>query len=98
MRAGVGVRRIRCRVSYERRAGKDFAQLAKLSAEGRSSALSVVGASLVRALRAAPSLDKQERKLLSFVDNRQDASLQAGHFNDFVQVVQLRGVWNGPGN
>jgi len=27
---------------------------------------------------------------MSFTDNRQDAALQAGHFNDFVQVVQLR--------
>jgi hypothetical protein len=27
---------------------------------------------------------------LSFTDNRQDASLQAGHFNDFVKVGQLR--------
>jgi ATP-dependent helicase YprA (DUF1998 family) len=83
---------LRCRVSYERRRGQDFAQLAKLSAEGRSSALSVISASVVRALRAAPDLDKQARKLLSFVDNRQDASLQAGHFNDFVQVVQMRGA------
>ncbi|MGC4805725.1 DEAD/DEAH box helicase [Micromonospora sp. DT233] len=83
---------LRCRVSYERQRGKDFAQLAKLSTEGRSSALSVVGASIVRALRADPTLDKPARKLLSFVDNRQDASLQAGHFNDFVQVVQLRGA------
>lgn len=83
---------LRCRVSYERSRGQDFAQLAKLSAEGRSSALSVVGASVVRALREAPNLDKRARKLLSFVDNRQDASLQAGHFNDFVQVVQLRGA------
>lgn len=30
------------------------------------------------------------RKLLSFTDNRQDASLQAGHFNDFVLVSLLR--------
>jgi hypothetical protein len=30
------------------------------------------------------------RKLLSFTDNRQDASLQSGHFNDFVQVSFLR--------
>ena len=29
-------------------------------------------------------------KLLSFTDNRQDASLQAGHFNDFVHVSLLR--------
>jgi ATP-dependent helicase YprA (DUF1998 family) len=83
---------LRCQVSYERQRGKDFAQLAKLSVEGRSSALSVIGASVVRALRAAPELDKRARKLLSFVDNRQDASLQAGHFNDFVQVIQLRGA------
>jgi hypothetical protein len=32
----------------------------------------------------------QDQKLLSFTDNRQDAALQAGHFNDFVQVVRLR--------
>ncbi len=37
-------------------------------------------------------LDPKARKLLTFVDNRQDASLQAGHFNDFVQVAQLRGA------
>ena len=29
-------------------------------------------------------------KLLSFTDNRQDASLQSGHFNDFVHVSLLR--------
>lgn len=29
---------------------------------------------------------------MSFTDNRQDASLQAGHLNDFVQVVLLRGA------
>ena len=38
------------------------------------------------------ALDQKARKLLTFVDNRQDASLQAGHFNDFVQVTQLRGA------
>jgi hypothetical protein len=32
------------------------------------------------------------QKLLSFTDNRQDASLQAGHLNDFTQVVLLRGA------
>src|SRR5207248_6037397 len=29
-------------------------------------------------------------KMLSFTDNRQDASLQAGHFNDFIEVGVLR--------
>ena len=35
-------------------------------------------------------MSAEARKLLSFTDNRQDASLQAGHFNDFAQVALLR--------
>ena len=54
--------------------------------------MSLVTASIVRTLRATADLDARARKLLAFVDNRQDASLQAGHFNDFVQVTQLRGA------
>ena len=42
------------------------------------------------ALRADATLAEKARKLLSFTDNRQDASLQAGHFNDFVEVGLLR--------
>jgi superfamily II DNA/RNA helicase len=84
---------LRCRTSYEQARGNDFSKLAKLSAEGRSSAMSLVTASIVRILRSAgDDLDDRARKLLAFVDNRQDASLQAGHFNDFVQVTQLRGA------
>ncbi|MGH3397566.1 MAG: helicase-related protein, partial [Streptosporangiaceae bacterium] len=84
---------LRCRTSYEQARGSDFAKLAKLSAEGRSSAMSLITASIVRTLRRwAGDLDDSARKLLAFVDNRQDASLQAGHFNDFVQVTQLRGA------
>ena len=84
---------LRCRTSYEQARGSDFAKLAKLSAEGRSSAMSLITASVVRTLRTwEGDLDDKARKLLAFVDNRQDASLQAGHFNDFVQVTQLRGA------
>jgi ATP-dependent helicase YprA (DUF1998 family) len=85
---------LRCRVSYEQVRGSDFAKLATLDQEGRSSAVSVISASIVRALRAQPpgELAPEARKLLTFVDNRQDAALQAGHFNDFVQVTQLRGA------
>ncbi|ETR66957.1 MAG: hypothetical protein OMM_12136 [Candidatus Magnetoglobus multicellularis str. Araruama] len=32
----------------------------------------------------------KNQKLLSFTDNRQDASLQTGHFNDFICIVRLR--------
>ncbi len=83
---------LHCAVSYEQTRGKDFAKLATLDQEGRSSATSLVSASIVRSLKDVPAeaLDKKARKLLTFVDNRQDASLQAGHFNDFVQITQLR--------
>lgn len=85
---------LRCRVSYEQVRGNDYAKLATLDREGRSSAVTVISASVVRALKQLPTADipEEARKLLTFVDNRQDASLQAGHFNDFVQVAQLRGA------
>ena len=37
-------------------------------------------------------LNEKTKKLLAFTDNRQDASLQAGHFNDFIQILLLRGA------
>ncbi|MFF4024042.1 DEAD/DEAH box helicase [Nocardia elegans] len=85
---------LRCRVAYEQSRGRDFAKLATLDVEGRSSAVSVLSSSIVSTLKKLPpeQLSKTARKLLTFVDNRQDASLQAGHFNDFVQVTQLRGA------
>ncbi|WP_017972617.1 DEAD/DEAH box helicase [Actinopolyspora halophila] len=83
---------LRCKVTYEQTRNQDFAKLATLSAEGRSSAMSVVSSSVVRSLRQVddPEFHEESRKLLTFVDNRQDASLQAGHLNDFAQVTQLR--------
>jgi hypothetical protein len=39
---------------------------------------------------AASSVPPDRRKLLGFTDNRQDAALQAGHFNDFLFVSLLR--------
>ena len=83
---------LRCRISYEQVRGNDFSKLATLDQEGRSSAVTVLSASVVRSLRAfgPGELPSDARKLLTFVDNRQDASLQAGHFNDFAQVAQLR--------
>ncbi|MCX5150082.1 protein kinase [Streptomyces sp. NBC_00320] len=85
---------LHCGVAYEQTRGKDFAKLATLDQEGRSSATSLISASVVKSLKSVPeeALEKEARKLLTFVDNRQDASLQAGHFNDFVQITQLRGA------
>ena len=62
-----------------------------LSQTGRSTATTVVATTAVTGL---PQFGVRETgepsRLLSFTDSRQDASLQAGHTNDFVQVVQLR--------
>ena len=85
---------LRCGVSYESQRGSDFAKLATLDQEGRSSATTLISMSIVRSLRAIPegALDAHARKLLTFVDNRQDAALQAGHFNDFTEVTMVRGA------
>ncbi|MFE2012018.1 DEAD/DEAH box helicase [Streptomyces sp. NPDC059491] len=84
---------LNCGVSYESARGNDFAKLMTMDREGRSTATSLISSSIVRHLKELPTseLDEDARKLLTFVDNRQDASLQAGHFNDFVLVTQLRG-------
>lgn len=80
-----------CGVSYRvRRGASDYGQLATLASGGRSTATTILSISSVRFLRDEPSLQDYARKLLSFTDNRQDASLQAGHFNDFVEVSLLR--------
>ena len=79
-----------CSVAYDARQSSDFGKLSTLGSEGRSSATTVMTLTSVRGLRNDPSLDAKAKKLLSFTDNRQDASLQAGHFNDFVEVTLLR--------
>ncbi len=82
---------LHCGVSYAPRQG-DFGKLAILRSEGRSSATTILSLSTILHLRDQEFLPQQARKLLSFTDNRQDASLQAGHFNDFVEIGLLRGA------
>ncbi|AIZ45146.1 RNA helicase [Deinococcus radiopugnans] len=77
-----------CGVSYVGRTGK-LTKLASLSSEGRSTATTLLSMATVQGLRTS-DLPPTARKVLSFTDNRQDASLQAGHFNDFVFVAALR--------
>ncbi|WP_108720193.1 DEAD/DEAH box helicase [Miniimonas sp. S16] len=81
---------LRCGVTYNQPRTSELTKVAALDQEGRSSALTVLSTSIVRSLDAVPDLPKEVRKLLTFVDNRQDASLQAGHVNDFTLVGQLR--------
>jgi ATP-dependent helicase YprA (DUF1998 family) len=81
---------LHCGVVYTKRDKNDFGKLARLSSEGRSTATTLQSISTVSHLRREGTVDETARKLMSFTDNRQDASLQAGHFNDFVQVALLR--------
>jgi len=64
-------------------------KLTKLGSEGRSTSTTITAFSILNRLHDA-GYPAKDQKVLSFTDNVQDAALQAGHFNDFAQVVQLR--------
>ncbi len=72
---------------------RERTKLAGLSGEGRSSATTLVVATALEWMnRRNSGVPTDKRKLLGFTDNRQDAALQAGHFNDFLFVSLLRGA------
>jgi len=73
---------------FDRQTG-EYTKLIKLGGEGRSTATTVLAFETIRQMLAFHKSEERQ-KLLSFTDNRQDASLQAGHFNDFIKVGQLR--------
>ena len=86
---------LRCGATYSTSA-RDRTRLASLSAEGRSSATTVLVASALRWMHGRDSsLLPDTRKLLGFTDNRQDAALQSGHFNDFLFVSLIRAAFLG---
>ena len=80
-----------CDAYYSGSVRSEFPKLSGLSSEGRSSATTVLVLHALRHL-IGTDLDDAAKKLLAFTDNRQDASLQAGHFNDFIHVLLLRGA------
>jgi superfamily II DNA/RNA helicase/very-short-patch-repair endonuclease len=84
-----------CGVSYAFTLQSDVTKLESLGAGGRSTATTILALKTVLEMREQLGEDAGgsiPAKLLSFTDNRQDASLQAGHFNDFIQVGLLRGA------
>ena len=86
---------LRCGMTHSTSA-RDRTRLASLSAEGRSSATTVLVASALRWMHGSDSgLTPHTRKLLGFTDNRQDAALQSGHFNDFLFVSLIRAAFLG---
>lgn len=76
-------------IIYEDGKTSDFTKLSRLGSEGRSTATSVISYAIVNSL-AEQGEKLKDQKLLSFTDNRQDASLQSGHFNDFYTTIRLR--------
>lgn len=75
--------------------GKDNNRLAALSSEGRSSATTLLTHSVLRWMHSQDAIPASRRKMLGFSDNRQDAALQAGHFNDFLFVSLFRSAFLG---
>lgn len=85
---------LRCRAVHSVQ-GKDSNRLASLSAEGRSSATTVITTATLEWMQQQAGFAPHTRKLLAFTDNRQDAALQAGHFNDFIFVSLIRSAFFG---
>lgn len=79
-----------CGVAYTKSQRSERNKLATLGVDNRSTATTILAVRALIELQGDRDLKPEARKLLSFTDNRQDASLQAGHFNDFVQVALLR--------
>jgi len=79
-----------CGVAYTRTQRSERAKLGTLGVDNRSTATTIMAVRSLIELQGDRDLQAEARKLLSFTDNRQDASLQAGHFNDFAQVALLR--------
>lgn len=79
-----------CGVAYTKTQRSERAKLGTLGVDNRSTATTIMAVRSLIELQGDRDLTPEARKLLSFTDNRQDASLQAGHFNDFAQVALLR--------
>ena len=72
----------------------EWSKLAKIGGEGRSTATTVLSYENVNIMKSL-GVNETDRKVMTFVDARQDAALQAGHFNDFVRIGKVRSaIWN----
>lgn len=71
----------------------EFSKLAKIGGEGRSTATTVLSYENIMRM-AEEGVEQKDRKVMTFVDARQDAALQAGHFNDFIRIGRIRSaIW-----
>lgn len=68
---------------------KEWSKLTKIGGEGRSTATTILSYETILNM-SDDGVAQQNRKVLTFVDARQDAALQAGHFNNFIKIGRLR--------
>lgn len=78
-----------CGLEHESRS-KDANKLVGLSGEGRSSSTTIITLNLLEQMFDKEASTFAQKKMLGFSDNRQDAALQSGHFNDFIYLVTMR--------
>ena len=77
---------------------KEWSKLSKIGGEGRSTATTILSYENIMNMDKS-NVDNSDRKVMTFVDARQDAALQAGHFNDFVKVSRVRNaIWKAVAN
>ena len=72
-----------CQVAHSRRGG-EIRKLSAFGLVGRSTATDIL------TLSTLAHLPEQERKVIVFTDNRQDAEFQASHFQDLFRKVLFR--------
>lgn len=71
----------------------EWSKLAKIGGEGRSTATTVLSYESIIQM-VASGVEQKDRKVMTFVDARQDAALQSGHFNDFIRIGKIRSaIW-----
>ncbi len=71
----------------------EWSKLAKIGGEGRSTATTVLSYESIMQM-VTSGVEQKDRKVMTFVDARQDAALQSGHFNDFIRIGKIRSaIW-----
>jgi superfamily II DNA/RNA helicase len=75
-------------VVYDQKVSEN-SKLMRLGNEGRSTTTTLLSYTVVTEMHHQKT-PLSDQKLLSFTDNRQDASLQSGHFNDFISTGLIR--------
>ena len=72
----------------------EYSKLSRIGGEGRSTATTVLSYEDTILMKDM-GVEQRDRKVLTFVDARQDAALQAGHFNGFIRIGKIRSaIWN----